>query len=228
MNTYAADVAELVEKLNLRDAIHIGYSTGGGEVARYVAKYGKGRVAKAVLISAVPPIMVKSDKNPGGTPIEVFDKIREGTAKNRAQFYQDITLPFYGYNRPGATISQGIRDNWWRQGMMGGIKAHCDCIKAFSETDFTEDLKKIEVPTFVMDGEDDQIVPFADAGRSQPSCSRTPRQNSILAFRMACRQRTRNKSTPTCVPLSRHEHPLWSWPVRCSTALISDRRVHEF
>ena len=128
MNTYA-DVAELVEKLNLRDAIHLGHSTGGGEVARYVAKYGKGRVAKAVLISAVPPIMVESDKDPGGTPIEVFDKIREGTAKNRARFYRDITLPFYGYNWPGATISQGIRDNWWRQGMMGGIKAHYDCMR---------------------------------------------------------------------------------------------------
>jgi non-heme chloroperoxidase len=164
MNTYAADVNELVEKLDLRDAIHIGHSTGGGEVARYVARYGKGRVAKAVLISAVPPIMVKSEKNPGGLPIEVFDQIREGTANHRAQFYQDITLPFYGYNRPGATISQGVRDNWWRQGMMGGIKAQYDCIKAFSETDFTEDLRKIEVPTLVMHGEDDQIVPFADSG----------------------------------------------------------------
>lgn len=164
MDTYAADVAELVEKLDLREAIHIGHSTGGGEVTRYVARHGKGRVAAAVIISAVPPVMVKSAKNPGGTPIEVFDKIREGTANNRAQFYQDITLPFYGYNRPGAKISQGVRDNWWRQGMMGGIKAQYDCIKAFSETDFTEDLKRIDVPTLVMHGEDDQIVPFADAG----------------------------------------------------------------
>ena len=164
MDTYAADVAELVKKLDLKDAIHIGHSTGGGEVARYVARYGKGLVAKMILISSVPPIMVKSDKNPGGTPIEVFDKIREGTANHRAQFYQDITLPFYGYNRPGAQISQGVRDNWWRQGMMGGIKAQYDCIKAFSETDFTEDLKSIGIPTLVMHGEDDQIVPFADAG----------------------------------------------------------------
>jgi non-heme chloroperoxidase len=164
MNTYAADVNELVEKLDLREAIHIGHSTGGGEVARYVARYGKGRVAKAVLISSVPPIMVKSDKNPGGLPIEVFDKFREETAKNRAQFFQDVTLPFYGFNRPGATVSQGVRDNWWRQGMMGGVKAQYDCIKAFSETDFTEDLKKMEVPTLVMHGEDDQIVPFADSG----------------------------------------------------------------
>ena len=164
MDTYAADVAELVEKLDLRDAIHIGHSTGGGEVARYVARHGKGRVAAAVLISAVPPIMVKSAKNPGGLPIEVFDKFRQETANNRAQFFQDVTLPFYGYNRPGAKISQGVRDNWWRQGMMGGIKAQYDCIKAFSETDFTEDLKRIDVPTLVMHGEDDQIVPFADAG----------------------------------------------------------------
>jgi non-heme chloroperoxidase len=163
MDTYAADVAELVEKLDLRNAIHIGHSTGGGEVARYVARYGKGRVAKAILISSVPPVMVNSPKNPGGTPIEVFDQIREGTANNRPQFYQDFTLPFYGYNRPGAKISQGVRDNWWRQGMMGGIKAQYDCIKAFSETDFTEDLKKIDVPTLVMHGEDDQIVPFADS-----------------------------------------------------------------
>jgi len=166
MDTYAADVDELVRKLDLRDAIHIGHSTGGGEVARYVARYGQpqGRVTSAVLISAVPPVMVKSAKNPGGTPIEVFDDLREKTANHRAQFYQDFTLPFYGYNRPGAVISQAIRDNWWRQAMMGGIKAHYDCIKAFSETDFTEDLKKIDVPTFVMHGEDDQIVPFADAG----------------------------------------------------------------
>ena len=166
MDTYAADVDELVRKLDLRDAIHIGHSTGGGEVARYVARHGQpqGRVTSAVLISAVPPVMVKSAKNPGGTPIEVFDDLREKTANHRAQFYQDFTLPFYGYNRPGAVLSQGIRDNWWRQAMMGGIKAHYDCIKAFSETDFTEDLKKIDVPTFVMHGEDDQIVPFADAG----------------------------------------------------------------
>jgi non-heme chloroperoxidase len=164
MDTYAADVAELVEKLNLQGAIHIGHSTGGGEVARYVARYGKGRVAAAILISAVPPVMVKSDKNPGGLPMEVFDQIRENTAYHRAQYYQDFTLPFYGYNRPGAKISQGVRDNWWRQAMMGGIKAQYDCIKAFSETDFTEDLKKIDVPTLVLHGEDDQIVPFADAG----------------------------------------------------------------
>jgi len=164
MDTYAADVNELVQKLDLRNTIHIGHSTGGGEATRYVARYGKGRVAKAVLISAVPPVMVKSAKNPGGTPIEVFDDLRQKTANSRAQFYEDLTMPFYGYNRPGAVISQGIRNNWWRQAMMGGIKAQYDCIKAFSETDFTEDLKQIDVPTLVMHGEDDQIVPFADAG----------------------------------------------------------------
>lgn len=164
MDTYAADVAAIVEKLDLRNAIHIGHSTGGGEVARYVAQYGKGRVAKAVLIGSVTPVMLKSDRNPGGLPVEVFDGLREGTAKHRSQFFQDLSLAFYGYNRPGAEVSQGVRDNWWRQGMMGGVKAQYDCIRVFSETDFTEDLKKIDVPTLVMQGEDDQIVPFVDAG----------------------------------------------------------------
>ncbi len=164
MDTYAADANELVQKLDLRDAIHIGHSTGGGEAARYVARYGKGRGARLVLISSVPPVMLKSPKNPGGLPIAVFDDLREKTAKSRPQFYQDLTLPFYGYNRPGAAVSQGVRDNWWRQGMMGGIKAQYDCIKAFSETDFTDDLKSIDSPALVMHGEDDQIVPFADAG----------------------------------------------------------------
>jgi len=163
MDTYAMDVAELTTKLELRNAVHVGHSTGGGEVARYVARHGKGRVAKAVLISSVCPVMLKSEKNPDGTPMEVFDSIRDGTANHRSQFYQDLTLPFYGFNRPGAKVSQGIRDNWWRQAMMGGIKAQYDCIKAFSETDFTEDLQKIDVPTFVMQGDDDQIVPYADA-----------------------------------------------------------------
>jgi non-heme chloroperoxidase len=165
MNTYAADVAALTEHLNLKDAVHIGHSTGGGEVARYVAQYGGGgRVAKAVLIGAVPPIMVKSDKNPGGLPIEVFDGFRAALVANRAQFYRDVPSgPFYGFNRPGAKVLPGVIDNWWRQGMMGGIKPHYDCIKAFSETDFTEDLQKVEVPTLVMHGDDDQIVPFADA-----------------------------------------------------------------
>ncbi|MDX8522102.1 alpha/beta fold hydrolase [Mesorhizobium dulcispinae] len=165
MDTYAADVAALVAHLDLKNAIHVGHSTGGGEVARYVAQYGSGgRVAKAVLIGAVPPIMLKTDANPGGLPIEVFDGFRSAQAANRAQFFRDIPAgPFYGFNRPGATVSEGVIDNWWRQGMMGGTKAHYDCIKAFSETDFTEDLKKIDVPVLVMHGDDDQIVPIADS-----------------------------------------------------------------
>jgi non-heme chloroperoxidase len=166
MDTYAADVLAVVEKLGLKDAVHVGHSTGGGEVARYVAKYGKGRVAKAVLIGAVPPIMLKSDKNPGGLPMEVFDGFRAGVAANRAQFYVDIpTGPFYGFNRAGAKVSQGVIQNWWRQGMMGGTKAHYDCVKAFSETDFTDDLKTIDVPVLLMHGEDDQVVPIDDAAR---------------------------------------------------------------
>jgi non-heme chloroperoxidase len=164
MDTYAADVAELTQALDLKNAVHIGHSTGGGEVIRYVAKHGKSRVAKAVLISAVTPIMVKTENNPDGIPMSVFDEIRAGTATQRPQFFQDFTMPFYGYNREGAKISQGIRDNWWRQGMMGGIKAHYDCIKAFSETDFTEDLKSVDLPVLVMHGEDDQIVPIALTG----------------------------------------------------------------
>ena len=163
MDTYADDLAALTAALDLKDAVHVGHSTGGGEVARYLGRHGTKRVAKAVLIGAVPPIMVKSEANPGGLPIDVFDSIRAGVAGNRAEFYRDITLPFYGYNRDGAKISEGIRQNWWRQGMMGGIKAHYDCVKAFSETDFTEDLKKIDVPTLVMHGDDDQIVPIADS-----------------------------------------------------------------
>jgi len=161
MDTYAADVAELVTALDLKNAVHIGHSTGGGEVARYVAQHGKGRVAKAVLISAVPPGMAKSEKNPTGLPLELFDEIRKGTGYHRAEYYQDFTLPFYGYNRPGAKISQAIRDNWWRQAMMGGIKAQYDCIKAFSETEFYDDLQAIDVPVLVMHGEDDQIVPYS-------------------------------------------------------------------
>ena len=164
MDTYAADVAALAAALDLKDAVHIGHSTGGGEATRYVARAEKGRVAKAVLIGAVPPVMVQSEANPGGLPIEVFDGFRTALAANRAELYRDIpTGPFYGFNRPGANISQGTIDNWWRQGMMGAANAHYECIKAFSETDFTEDLKQIELPVLVMHGDDDQIVPFADA-----------------------------------------------------------------
>ena len=163
MDHCADDLAELTEKLDLRDAIHVGHSTGGGEVARYIGRHGTKRVAKAVLIGAVPPVMLKSDKNPDGVPISVFDDIRAAYTQNRSQFYLDLTLPFYGYNRPGAKISEGIREHWWLQGMMGGTKAHFDYIKAFSETDFTEDLKKMDIPTLVMHGDDDQIVPVANA-----------------------------------------------------------------
>ena len=164
MDTYAADVAALTDALDLKGAIHIGHSTGGGEVARYVARAKSGRVAKAVLIGAVPPIMVQSEKNPGGLPIGVFDGFRAALVANRAQFFVDVPSgPFYGYNRPGAKVNQGVIWNWWRQGMMGGAKSHYDCIKAFSETDFTEDLKAITVPTLVMHGDDDQIVPYADS-----------------------------------------------------------------
>ena len=164
MDHYAADAAAVVEHLDLKNAIHIGHSTGGGEATRYVARHGKGRVAKLVLIGAVPPIMVKTPANPGGLPIAVFDDLRKQLAANRAQFYLDLASgPFYSYNRAGAKVSQGVIQNWWRQGMMGGAKAHYDGIKAFSETDFTEDLKVIDVPTLVMHGDDDQIVPIADS-----------------------------------------------------------------
>ncbi|MCB8838961.1 alpha/beta fold hydrolase [Aurantimonas sp. VKM B-3413] len=164
MDTYAADVIALAAALDLKDAVHIGHSTGGGEVARYVARAEPGRVAKAALIGAVPPIMLKTEKNPGGLPMEVFDGFRAALVANRAQFYRDVPSgPFYGFNRDGAKVSEGAIQNWWRQGMMGGIKAHYDCIAAFSETDFTEDLKAIDVPVLVMHGDDDQIVPYADS-----------------------------------------------------------------
>jgi non-heme chloroperoxidase len=164
MDTYADDLAALTEKLDLKDAIHVGHSTGGGEVARYIGRHGTKRVARAVLIGAVPPLMVQTEKNPGGLPVSVFDGLRAQLVANRAEFYRDITLPFYGYNRPGARISEGIREHWWLQGMMGGFKPHYDCIKAFSETDFTEDLKKFDVPTLILHGDDDQIVPIGAAG----------------------------------------------------------------
>jgi len=170
MDHYASDASAVAEHLDLKNAVHIGHSTGGGEVARYVAKYGQpqGRVAKAVLISSVPPLMLKTESNPGGTPIEVFDGLRQPLAANRAQFYVDLASgPFYGFNRPGAKVSQGTIQNWWRQGMIGGALAHYEGIKAFSETDQTDDLKAITVPTFVMQGDDDQSVPYKDASLLQ-------------------------------------------------------------
>ena len=165
MDHYADDLAVLTEHLNLKNAVHVGHSTGGGEVVHYLARHGESRVAKAVLISAVPPIMVKTPANPGGLPKEVFDGFQAQVANNRAQFYRDVPAgPFYGFNRPGAKVSEGIIQNWWRQGLMGGAKAHYDGVVAFSQTDFTPDLKKVSVPTLVMHGDDDQIVPYADSG----------------------------------------------------------------
>jgi non-heme chloroperoxidase len=164
MDTYADDLATLFEALDLKKAVMVGHSTGGGEVARYLGRHGSKRVSKAVLVSAVPPVMVKSEKNPGGLPIEVFDGIRAGVLNDRSQFFRDLSLPFFGYNRPGAKISEGVRENFWYQGMQGGVKGEYDCIKAFSETDFTEDLKKFDVPTLILHGDDDQIVPIGAAG----------------------------------------------------------------
>src|SRR6202011_1146713 len=160
MDTYADDLAQLVEKLHLRDTIHVGHSTGGGEVARYIGRHGTKRVAKAVLIGAVPPLMLKTPANPGGLPMETFDQIRAGVRADRSQFFKDLSAPFYGANRPGAKVSQGLRDSFWLQGMLAGFKGVIDCIKAFSETDFTEDLKKFDVPTLILHGDDDQIVPI--------------------------------------------------------------------
>ena len=176
MDTYADDLAALTEALDLRDAVHIGHSTGGGEVARYLGRHGTGRVAKAVLIGAVPPLMLKTAANPGGLPMDVFDGIRAGVTADRSQFFKDLTLPFYGYNRPGAKVSEGVRESFWLQGMMAGHKNALDCIKAFSETDFTEDLKTIDVPTLIMHGDDDQIVPI---GASAMQSSKLVR-NSVL------------------------------------------------
>jgi non-heme chloroperoxidase len=163
MNTYADDLAELVQALDLRDAIHVGHSTGGGEVVRFIGRHGSKRVAKAVLIGAVPPIMLQTPANPGGLPMSVFDQLRTGVHADRSQFFKDLSAPFYGANRPGAKVSQGLRDSFWMQGMLAGYPAAYECIKAFSETDFTEDLEKVDVPTLIIHGDDDQIVPFADS-----------------------------------------------------------------
>ncbi len=181
MDTYAADVAELAEVLDLRDAVHIGHSTGGGEVTRYVARARPGRVARAVLINAIPPVMVRKESNPGGTPIEVFDGFRAALARNRSQFYLEVASgPFYNFDRPGVEPVEALIRNWWRQGMMAGLKAAYDCIAVFSETDFTEDLKAIEVPVLVMHSEDDQIVPYADSG---PLAVKLLRNGTLKTYR---------------------------------------------
>jgi non-heme chloroperoxidase len=163
MDTYTDDLAELVHKLELKNAVHVGHSTGGGEVARYIRRHGAKRVSKAVLIAAVPPIMVKSPSNPGGTSIEVLNAVRDGTRLDRSAYFKELAIPFYGYNRPGATATQGVIESFWLQGMMGGLQGLYDCVNAFSETDYSEDLKQIDVPTLILQGDDDQIVPFTDA-----------------------------------------------------------------
>jgi len=180
MDTYADDLAALLDALDIQGATLVGHSTGGGEVAHYIGRHGTKRVAKAVLIGAVPPIMLKTEANPGGLPMEVFDGIRKGVADNRSQFYKDLAVPFFGFNRPGAKVSQGVINNWWRQGMMGGTKAHYDCIKVFSETDHTEDLKKIDVPVLVMHSEDDQIVPIAD---SAPLAAKLLKKGTLKVYK---------------------------------------------
>jgi non-heme chloroperoxidase len=163
MDTYADDLAQLMDHLDVKDAVMVGHSTGGGEVARYIGRHGTKRVSKAVLVAAVPPLMLKTDSNPGGLPMKVFDDIRTGVIEDRSQFFKDLSLPFYGYNRPGAKVSEGVRDTFWLQGVVMSMKGAYDCIKAFSETDFTEDLKKMDVPTLIVQGDDDQIVPYKDA-----------------------------------------------------------------
>ena len=180
MDTYADDLAALTTALDLRDAIHVGHSTGGGEVARYLGRHGSGRVAKAVLIGAVPPLMLKTPNNPGGLPIDAFDQIRAGVTADRSQFFKDLTMPFYGFNRPGAKVSEGVRDAFWLQGMMAGHKSALDCIKAFSETDFTEDLKRIDVPTLIMHGDDDQIVPI---GASAMQSAKLIKNNTLKVYK---------------------------------------------
>jgi non-heme chloroperoxidase len=186
MNTYADDLTQLVEELDLKEVIHVGHSTGGGEVARYIGRHGSKRVAKAVLIGAVPPIMLKTTANPGGLPIEVFDEIREGVLNDRSQFFKDLSAPFYGANRPGSKVSQGLRDSFWLQGMWRGLKAAYDCIKAFSETDFTEDLRRIDVPTLVLHGDDDQIVAIADSALLSAKLVKDPRSRLFRARPTAC------------------------------------------
>jgi len=206
MDHYADDLAALTAHLDLQNAVHVGHSTGGGEVVHYLARHGESRVAKAVLISAVPPLMVKTSANPGGLPKEVFDGFQAQVAANRSKFYRDLAAgPFYGFNRPGVEASEPIIQNWWRQGMMGGAKAHYDGIVAFSQTDFTEDLKTISVPVLVMHGDDDQIVPYADSGPLSAKLVKNGTLKTYSGFRMACPPPRRKPSTPTCWPSWKRE-----------------------
>ena len=193
MDTYAADLAALVEALDLKDAVHVGHSTGGGEVARYIGRHGTKHVAKAVLISAVPPLMLKTAANPGGLPIEAFDQIRAGVLSDRSQFFKDLSAPFYGANRLGAKVSQGLRDSFWLQGMLAGHKGVLDCIKAFSETDFTEDLKQFDVPTLILHGDDDQIVPIGAAALLSSKLIKNAKLKVYKGAPMACARPSRTK-----------------------------------
>ena len=198
MDTYADDLETLSEKLDLKKVIHVGHSTGGGEVARYIGRHGSKRVSKAVLIGAVPPQMLKTAANPGGLPMEVFDQIRTGVLADRSQFFKDLSIPFYGANRPGAKVSQGLRDSFWLQGMQAGFKGVFDCIKAFSETDFTDDLKQFDVPTLILHGDADQIVPI---GASAMLSSKLVKDSTLRSIRVrltACVRRSRIKSTRIC------------------------------
>ena len=206
MDTYADDLAALVESLDLQDAVHVGHSTGGGEVARYIGRHGTKRVAKAVLIGAVTPLMLKTAANPGGLPIDAFDGIRAGVMADRSQFFKDLTLPFYGANRPGAKVSQGVRDAFWMQGMMAGFKGVIDCIKAFSETDFTEDLKKIDVPTLIMHGDDDQIVPIGASAMPAAKLVKGSTLKVYPASRTGCVRSIKIKSTRICSRSSNRRH----------------------
>ena len=198
LNAYADDLAALVEKLDLKNVIHVGHSTGGGEVARYIGRHGTNRVAKAVLIGAIPPLMLKTEGNPAGLPIAVFDQLRSGVASDRSQFFKELSLPFYGYNRPGAIVSEGVRESFWLQGMRAGFPASYFCIKAFSETDLTEDLKRFDVPTLVLHGDDDQIVPI---GASAMLSSKIIKNAKLVVYKgapMACARPSRIASTPSC------------------------------
>jgi non-heme chloroperoxidase len=226
MDHYADDLAELMNFLNLKNTIMVGHSTGGGEVARYVGRHGAGRVAKAVLISAVPPLMLKTDNNPGGLPMSAFDDIRTAMVANRPQFYQDLTLPFFGYNRPGAKISKGVQDNFWLEGMLGSHKSQYDTVKAFSETDFTEDLKKIDIPILVLHGEDDQIVPIDAAGRASAKIVKNAKLKTYPGYPHGMPIIHADEITPTCSLSSNPDQAEWVCRLTiCSAADPSPQAV---